>query len=342
MCVIIHREPNIVIPHEKLVSACLVNADGMGVVAFDRGKLEVRKVFDTAGNNVDVLERFLEQAKDLNVYVHLRYRTKGDTDKSNVHPFGMLKSKWHGMDVQFMHNGTLSDFGTKTDCDSKHFVKTFLTPLSEKLLKAIPPDVLLHDPTFIEILKKYAGRSSVFLLADSFGNHRIINYDEGKEFDGWWASNDYSFNAYHRTPKTEYKYLRDSDVYRKADDWKPTRRDVQTEDKKVTLVQVPKTYSSAGTPASTFNDEIPWKEETKGNVTEVANKASVVPTLPKRERFIDDADIGDLSVVCQLTRNNIEELVEEYPDRAVLLILDLLEELYNRDMEADDSLYEAA
>lgn len=352
MCVIIHRAPNVIIPFDKLQSACIVNADGMGIVAYDRGKLELRKFYNPKGNDPEILQQHLDAAKDLHVYVHLRYRTKGPTDKSNVHPFGVLKSKKHGMDLQFMHNGTLSDYGTGDSCDSKHFAKSLLTPLSEKLLKAVEPDCLIHDKTYLEILGKYAGKSSVFLLADSFGNHQIVNYDCGKEFEGWWASNEYSFNRTHREPasRTYYNY---SKGYYLNGRWTDYERSPQTdtnpqwgryateEKKVVSLPPLPPEGTESVTDSrNAFNDEVPWKEDVK----EVAKKAPVSPTLPKRERFIDIAEITDLSEVCQLSRVHIEDLVEDYPEQAVLLIMDLLKELYDNDLAMNEAAesYKAA
>lgn len=348
MCVIIHRKPGISIPFDKLKSACVVNADGMGLIAIDRGKLELRKHFEKKGNDPDTLAKFLEEAKDLHVYAHLRFRTKGATDKSNVHPFGILKSKKHGIDVQFMHNGTLSDFGTAEVCDSKHFAKSFLTPLSEKLLKAVEPNQLLHDSTYCTILEKYAGRSSVFLLADNLGNHRIVNYDNGKEFEGWWASNEYSFNRSHREKDdgpTYYDYGKRRSYWTDTN-WKDDkyweRDSVQTETKKVvSLPPVPNNAGGNSRPA--FNDDIPFDTEEK-EVKEVAKKHTINPTLPKRERFIDVAKIDDLADVTQLSMEQIKDLVDDYPEEAAMLIRDLIKELYDTDAEYDDEeeAYEAA
>jgi len=349
MCVIIHRQPNTVIPYEMLESACLVNADGMGLVAYDRGKMEMRKVFDKAGNDPKILQKFLEDAKDLHVYAHLRYRTKGNTDKDNVHPFGVLKSSKHGADVQFMHNGTLSDFGTANDCDSKHFVKTFLTPLAEKFLRAVEPDVLIHDKIFLEILNKYAGKSSVFLLSDNYGNHQIVNYDNGKEYEGWWASNEYSFNRTHRTPVVYsggygkgYANYSEGSYYRDGE-WSNTRRSVQTPGKTVVTLPPlpPKGTESKGYTTPPFDDPIPFDTK-ETEVKEVAKKAPISPTLPGRVRFIEVAEMGCLSEIVQLSRTHIEDLVEEFPEHAVLLIMDLVKELYDRDMEYDAYAEEAA
>lgn len=340
MCVIIYRKPGTTIPFNKLKSACIVNADGMGLVAIDRGKMELRKYFDKKGNSPDTLQKFLEDAKDLHVYAHLRYRTKGATDKSNVHPFGILKSKKHGIDLQFMHNGTLSDFGTNDVCDSKHFVKTFLAPLTERLLKAIDPNELLHDPVYKEILNKYAGRSSVFLLADNLGNHQIVNYDNGKEFDGWWASNEYSFNRYHRDKDEGDRYYSYGYYGRSAyrdSDWNYSRSSPQNDKTPVSLAKVPvKALVVAGDTRHPFNDEIPFETAKAEATKEVATSAPANPTLTGRERFTDIASISSLSDLVGLSREDVADMVDEYPEHTVILILDLLKELYDRDREYDD------
>ena len=331
MCVIIHRKPGIDIPFAKLESACHVNADGMGLIAIDRGKLELRKFFEPKGNKPETLAKFLEDAKDLHVYAHLRFRTKGATDKDNVHPFGVLTSKKHGVDLQFMHNGTLSDFGTKTECDSKQFAKTILRPLAERFLKSMEPNDLLHDTVFCSILDSYAGNNSVFLLTDNLGNHRIINYDNGKEFDGWWASNDYSFNRYHRSKDDgiNYGYGR-STRWERDDNW--VGGSPQTE-KKTTVISLPSV--PAGDTGRPFDDEIPFNTA-KEEAGEVITSKVISPTTPQRERFTDRAELRNLSDVCQLSSEHIKDLIDEYPEEAYMLIRDLLKELYDRDMEADD------
>lgn len=315
MCVIIYRKPGITIPYDKLKSACYVNADGMGIVTIDRGKMHLRKYFWDDGNDPDVLAKALEDNISCDSYIHLRFRTKGATDSSNVHPFGVLKEKKHGMDLQFMHNGTIPDFGTDADCDSKDFVKKILSPLSERLLRGMDKEELVNDPIYTALLQKYAGKGSVFLLADNFGNHNIINMDNGKQFEGWWTSNEYSFNRYHREPDyTSARYYRDMD-------WETGK--VQAETKKPTVVALPPSKPE-GDSKPPFNDDIPFETENKG------------PVIPKRETFIEMAGLTSLADVCQLTNLQVQDLVEEAPEMASLLILDLLKELYDRDNEYDD------
>lgn len=347
MCVIIYREPKVSIPFEKLVSACLVNADGMGIVSVDRGKLELRKYFFDKGNDPEVLAKALEDAKDLHTYVHLRYRTKGPKDKSNVHPFGVLKSKKHGLDIQFMHNGTLSSFGDTTNCDSKDFAKSILTPLSERFLQTVDKEELLLDKVYTNIIKQYAGTTSVFLMMDNLGNHNIFNMNNGKAFNGWWASNEYSFNRYHREPSTTY-YNSGRRTYWPDDDkddagWSKMygkhQAASEAESKpKVTVAALP-SPKSGGDTTPPFNDEIPF------DTAKAEAKAPIVipkdaPKLSLRDTFVEVAGLQQLSDVCNLSYTDICDLVDDYPEHAVLLIQDLLKELYDRDQEYDDTVAE--
>lgn len=342
MCVIIYREPNVEIPYQKLESACLVNADGMGIVTLDRGKLDIRKHFSKKGNDPELLAKALEDNKGLTTYVHLRYTTRGTTDRSNVHPFGVLTTKKHGMDVTFMHNGTLTDFGTKTVCDSRDFAKTLLNPLAEAFLKRFGEN-FLRDDVFNDIVSKYAGRNSVFLLADNLGNHTIINRKEGKEFEGWWASNEYSFNRYHRTPTTNsssYGYSKGWERDYDGDYKKMYGNQAVSEAKEPKVVSLPKLPApkpegDTGTTSKyTFNDEVPFETAKEEASKEVTTKKS---TFPQRTTFIELAGLTSMSDVCGLSKLEIEDMVEEFPDMATLLILDLLKELYNRDQEYDDT-----
>lgn len=328
MCVIIHRSPGVELPFDKLKSACIVNPDGFGVVIPDRGKLEMRRVYDPKGNNAEALAKLLEDAKDLNVYAHLRYKTKGATDLDNVHPFTVVSKKKDGIDVQFMHNGTLSEFGNAQFCDSKVFAIEIVRPLYRMVAAKVGKERALYDPLFGKLLAKYAGTQSVFTLVDSLGNALIVNRKQGYEFDWGWASNKYSFDRTHREPTWSTSYY-DSKAYY---DYK--RSSVQ-EDK-------PKDSGPAGGTRTAkaeadLNDPLPWDPPattlpsviTKNNVQTIVAKKTLTDPNP-RQTFLDVAELHDLQEVTSLTRDNIEELVAEYPEHACLLIQDLIAELYHR------------
>lgn len=336
MCVIIHRIPGQDLPFEKLKSACIVNPDGFGVLIPDRGKLEMRRVYDVNGNAADKLAKLFEDAKGLDVYAHLRFRTKGPKDLTNVHPFTVVNKKTDGVDVQFMHNGTLPDFGNDIACDSRAFTFEIVRPLYRMVAAKVGIDKALYDPLFGKLLTKYAGPNSIFTLVDSFGNNLIINKKQGFKFDWGWASNEYSFNRDHR----DYGYSTSYSQY-KANNYKSSGS--------TSWVIGENTSSKVD---KEFNDELPFdnpttKAKTTTALPEVMNKTgtpaaiirrSNMPVTSNRQTFLDVAELHDLSEVTNLSREDIEDLVDEYPEHACLLIQDLITELYDR----QQSLKEAA
>lgn len=349
MCVIIHRKPNVDIPFEKLQSACLVNADGFGLVIPDRGKLEIIRQFDAKGNDPDKLAKLLDKAKDKDVFVHLRFKTKGATDLKNVHPFPVSTRKSAGMDVQFMHNGTLSDFGNQADCDSKVFAKEVLAPLYSALLAQHGPTKAMNHPVLYKVLKKFAGSGSVFTLVDGLGNHTIINRDNGKEFDGWWASNEYSFNRTHREPAAStarpgyygaYGYKYKGGSLQKEEAKSSSASVVETGGRDTVVKEATHQAPFTKTP-KTGGEDRPGAVHRIPEITGTTNHKYVVakgdmPKAPYRQTFCEAVGIDDLEETTLLSPDNIKDLVAEYPEHASLLIMDLLTELYDRKYDAKE------
>lgn len=341
MCVIIHRKPNVDIPFEKLQSACTVNADGFGLVIPDRGKLEVIKQFDSKGNDPEKLAKLLEKAKDKDVFVHLRFKTKGATDLKNVHPFIVSTRKSAGIDVQFMHNGTLSDFGNQADCDSKVFAAEIIAPLYRSMINTYAPEKALNAPVFTKILKKFAGNGSVFTLVDGLGNYVIINRDNGKEFEGWWASNEYSFNRTHREPASAYNSR--TGYYGNAG-YKYKGGSLQKEEIKSSSSSM---VEKGGRDSVVDSTPFTTTPKTGGavpripDITGTTNHKSIVPRgdmpkPPQRKSFCEEVGIDDLEEITLLSPDNIKDLVAEYPEHASLLIMDLITELYDRAYDAKE------
>ena len=201
MCVIIVRNPGIEIDPEKISSACEVNAHGFGVSIVDRGKLETIKYFNDKGNDPRELTRIFEQAKNQLVFAHLRFSTKGAKNQDNCHPIRIFQDGDH--EAYFMHNGTINNFGNDDISDSREFAETILSPLTEAFFEIDDMD-LFDNKTYNAIIEKYRPGGSVFTLYDSQGKY--INMGSGVQYDGWWASNSYSFNRTHRSTNTSYSY----------------------------------------------------------------------------------------------------------------------------------------
>lgn len=195
MCVIIARNPGIVIDPDKLRSACVVNPDGFGVSIVDRGKIETVYHFKAGGNDANELIRIFEDAKDNQIFAHLRYSTKGTKNQDNCHPF-----KIYGDDefsVMFMHNGTLGEFGNATLSDSREFAEVILSPLT-RAFREIDGHNIFNNVAYKKIVEKYRNGASVFTLYDSNGASMYLG--TGHQHEGWWSSNTYSFDRTHREP----------------------------------------------------------------------------------------------------------------------------------------------
>ena len=199
MCVIIHKPKNVTIPFDKLQSAATRNRDGYGFLFSDTNNLESIRNFDPKGNDPEEIAKTLEELHDIDTLLHMRYATAGAKDLDNCHPFELMTKHKDGLDVAFMHNGTIHDFNNYGDeSDSISFVNLILRPLFERSTG------LYSDPTILDlteddlngmIISKYAGATNVFTFMDGRGNIAYFNKSKGKEFDeGWWASNNSYFS----------------------------------------------------------------------------------------------------------------------------------------------------
>lgn len=133
MCVIIGLPAKEVLAWKSFHNMVMNNRDGWGLVTLDRGQMEVRKESPAKGNDPEALMEILNEYKDVDKFLHVRYNTVGETITENAHPFTVYNSDDNHR-VEFMHNGTLSDFrpsyqsGDKRS-DSRVFAEQFLSPL---------------------------------------------------------------------------------------------------------------------------------------------------------------------------------------------------------------------
>lgn len=373
MCVIIARQPKVEIPFEKFKSACHVNSDGYGVSIIDRGKITTIKEYDPKGNDPEKIYKILEDAKEQQVFVHLRFLTAGVKNNDNCHPFQstLAKEGPGARDICFMHNGTLSSFtGDKQYSDSFIFNQRVVRPLMLRTSaflqasKTIIDKNPLHDPFVKEILSGYAGHS-IFTLYDQSGEMLIINKDKGKQFEGWWASNEYSFNRYHREPysggRTQGQgyYGSGSRIWDDKSDWDGMPDDSRDYDRwwknrgtngaSSSVQKAKEDGKTQGTPAGaspvtpgsgisavkdkeerkfvTSSDGVTCEVISSGKQSKPSSVEVAASEPPARRTFSDFSGIR-LEKMVQMEQADLEILVEQYPDAAVLLIQDLLAELY--------------
>ena len=200
MCVIIHRQPNVTINPEKIESACKVNPDGYGISIIDRGKMETIKKYNSNGNDSAEVIRLLDEAKGFPMFVHLRYTTKGSKDEDNCHPFEVFSDG--NYKVMLMHNGTLSSMGDANRSDTREFAEDYLRPLVRAFYE-VEGEGILVDKHFEKIIEHFRSGGSVFTLYDS--NGESLKLGKGYDHEGWWSSNEYSFNRYHRDPTPPFR-----------------------------------------------------------------------------------------------------------------------------------------
>lgn len=352
MCVIIKREPGIVIPEQKIISAAHVNPDGWGISVIDRGKIETRTVFNKEGNKPSDIIKALEDAKDHTVYLHLRYTTQGEKSTTNCHPF--IVHEEGNYRIEFMHNGTLQGFRDPANVlsDSNLFATKILSPLL-RAFKEIDGEDVLANETIKDILEKYRS-ASVFTLYDSNGKDLTLENSSCKKFDGWWASNEYSFNSRHRDPEPTSR----SNFYGAWEDdrwngnhggsysnWRDKQKETPTGNalsapanggatatSKANLTVVPNVKSTSTTTPSTS----PGTDPNLGHATNklkkhlAAKKPQDLTPPAKRVSFCDFAGIDDIRAVNFLDEEEIHDLCVELPIVATSLIMDLIYELYDR------------
>lgn len=335
MCVIIKREPKVIIPEEKIISACTVNPDGFGFSVVDRGRLETIKVHKSGGNDPDEIMRLLEQAEDHLVYLHLRFTTAGKTNEENCHPFQTFKGD--NFEVQFMHNGTLSKFSKGKDddhSDTWHFNEEILKPTIRAFYEVDGAGVLLN-PVVKKILSEFSG-TSVFTLYDNEGNTLLIETSACKNHEGWWSSNTYSFDRYHRTGYSTgyYQGNRSCGVPPVVTN-RPTLAPASNH------LTTTKTTTAAGASKNSLS----FQEQKENECAKLGyaimqtkkHNVSYAKHTPPTERltFAELAQISSLKNVEVLTEGDLYDLVVELPIAATALLMDLIYELYTKEKAAE-------
>jgi hypothetical protein len=345
MCLILIRDPEVVIDFANIEAAAENNPHGWGYVIPDRGKLEIRRHYDKKGNDPDAIMRVVEDNKDKQLFLHLRYCTHGDQNKANVHPFPAMQRRKDGMQVWVMHNGTVGGFKEAgAMSDTFHFTQKLINPLLKRFVKFTGKQRLLQDPMLADIIEKYAGGWSKFVLIDEYGNHRIIG-DGHTPKDGLWISNEYSFKPKYRYPTPAKKWDDDDD----KDDYKAFGYSSRYSDNygAVVKTQAEKEEEYAEFwPSTTEVYEPPFPREcstdghgaTNGHATTVT-KGSLIPVkdpelhdpidLEARESFCEVLNLKDIRELGFLSEDDLFELVTEFPEHIVLCIRDLLLELDN-------------
>lgn len=194
---------------ENFKTAILNNPDGFGYTyPDDHGKLVVVK--DPKEPDPETLYRTLvEDLKDRKVLCHLRYTTAGATSLRNAHPFPILEKRKHGIDMRMAHNGTIFKYkpgNNSSESDTRVFVREYVRPLMERMVKGYSPEELTQDGFLRKLLEDQLPSASVLCFLDGNGNALLANpLGNGGKFVGesgepqLWYANSYSHDPKHRS-----------------------------------------------------------------------------------------------------------------------------------------------
>lgn len=254
MCVIIHKPIGETFDRDDLMLAYENNKDGFGYMYHDpdAGILKAGKSTDWTPEQI---ADAIGHLTDYNAVFHYRYRTKGEIVNSQCHPFKVLDKKRDGVDMYFMHNGTISDAGEQgKESDTQAFNARYLKPL----LRSNPN--MIYSPAFQHIVEKFISQHSKLVFM--FGDGEVIKFNEeqGYERHNCWVSNEYSFRPDYRYPvKNQYVHNKGAAANAGGKKGSTTTHTSQTAMKGTTTgeksVEYLKTSNvSIGTPMLVFHD----------------------------------------------------------------------------------------
>lgn len=336
MCVIMVCKPGIIPPYDKFKNAVLNNPHGWGLIMKANGRLEVKRGFDEKGTDPEALYKLMDDNKDIERVLHVRWATEGDKNEENTHPFPVFSSNTR--DIFFMHNGTLTSYRppagiTVNDdlygaSDSRRFAETKLGPLLLHL-RGQNGNADYSDPLVREVLAKYwEGVSKGILVANDLENMYFnptawteIKYEEEVEVEGekinltkeWKSSNNDYYNTLSRGP-------------------------VYEEQKKAAEAERARTQVSMSGPANRAD-----RPEVKKLTCESFQSRHLIPTGRLAE-LVDATDFyssDNINLLSALSVVEIEALAKEEPkSTGMLLILmsQMIRTYYEDAIDAKDDL----
>lgn len=319
MCNIVMLGEGVSIPYPKFENMVHNNPHGFGLILKDKKnkKLQVIRRCPPAGNDPKEIYDLLEDNKDIERYLHVRWRTDGPIDIDNTHPFPAYISDTR--QVYFMHNGVLNDYkpsqgrvtwmnGVKTQeeeaentSDSKKFNDEFLAPY---LLTSSGANgkADINDPIFHKIIHKFWGNgdSKGLLICNDLESVQI-NTSKWHELDlgggKFWSSNNTYFDNLIRGPVYEEK--------------KKKREEEEARQR-----------------ASKFQSGVSVNRSNKGIITDLKDLDLKAREIKSEELFniFEDYNIWDeegMAALNNITPLQFEELVKKSPEEAVNLLLTL-------------------
>lgn len=162
MCIIVYRPANHELTMDLLEACQQENHDGWGIMYSDQGRVMVMngmdlESFKSAYNSIE---------PDMEIAIHFRWKTHGNIDLINTHPYPVLNLEENGEDLWVMHNGIIDVKETRQGMsDTWHWVKHVARPI----LKNNPDGIF--DPDIVDILEATVTHSRLLFLN---GNGKFV------------------------------------------------------------------------------------------------------------------------------------------------------------------------
>jgi hypothetical protein len=349
MCQIAVIDPGKQMPWDELKSSARVNPHGFGIAVVDRGKISLRHVVDPKkDNDPEFIMKLLEEAKDKLVLLHLRYKTKGEIDLNNAHPFWVTQRKDFGEDIVMAHNGTMYQYADEDApelSDTAIFNRDVCKPLLmrelvvRKHVKTKAEGPILHDKYVREVLVRAVPGSNKVVLLDGNGHMVIINRSAGVDMPWGWAANKYSFNPTHREPATT-RTKHDKDWWRKNSSVPPSGGTATPPFLHRTTRVAGGAFKTGSSVVASARDIAPpyWlSEEFVKQVNSARLRMSTIKTMPvpnqelvsaltaKRPSAVTMLGLNEIADLTKLGPDEIEVIKRDSPMVYDAIFLDLLE-----------------
>jgi len=184
MCLLVQQTAASNFSDEFLADVYTKNQDGLGVMYAEGGKLHVFKALPA--NSQDFIDFYRKHAEGKDCVWHARMQTHGDIDFDNCHPYKVTDDVW------LAHNGILStgNNADKSKSDTWHFIHNFIRPA------LIGNPELLTDENWQKFVGEIIGRSNKFALVRADGAVVVINAQAGVNYENAWLSNTYAWSYY--------------------------------------------------------------------------------------------------------------------------------------------------
>lgn len=156
------------------------NPDGLGVMYVNRHGLQrIKSLPKNATEAREFIERLPDDDRQL--ALHWRWKTHGDIDMENCHPYDIEAGVSAMMHNGVLHTGNKADL---TKSDTWHFAWGYLAGST--------PDTL-HDPNFAFLLGEFIGDNR-FAIMSADGRLTVVNQDQGIDHGEVWFSNTYAWS----------------------------------------------------------------------------------------------------------------------------------------------------